>query len=230
VGESQRLEDEAAEPVRVIIADDDALVRRVLRDVLQDAGCVVIGEASDGREAVELALYYRPDVVVMDVVMPRMDGLEATRRIAEADTGVKVVLLTSSHDETVGMSGLRDGAVGVLDKEMDLSSLPRALTAARRGEAVVSRRLTMRLVEAVRTINPDGLGMRPVRSPLTPREWEVLDLLCERRSTEEIADELVLAIETVRSHVKNILRKLEVGSREEAVAAAPRLRSGQPVS
>jgi DNA-binding NarL/FixJ family response regulator len=143
---------------------------------------------------------------------------------------VKVVLLTSSHDETVGMSGLRDGAVGVLDKEMDLSSLPRALTAARRGEAVVSRRLTMRLVEAVRTINPDGLGMRPVRSPLTPREWEVLDLLCERRSTEEIADELVLAIETVRSHVKNILRKLEVGSREEAVAAAPRLRSGQPVS
>jgi DNA-binding NarL/FixJ family response regulator len=214
----------------VIIADDDALVRRVLRDVLQDAGCVVIGEASDGREAVELALYYRPDVVVMDVVMPRMDGLEATRRIAEADTGVKVVLLTSSHDETVGMSGLRDGAVGVLDKEMDLSSLPRALTAARRGEAVVSRRLTMRLVEAVRTINPDGLGMRPVRSPLTPREWEVLDLLCERRSTEEIADELVLAIETVRSHVKNILRKLEVGSREEAVAAAPRLRSGQPVS
>jgi DNA-binding NarL/FixJ family response regulator len=214
----------------VIIADDDALVRRVLRDVLQEAGCVVIGEASDGREAVELALYYRPDVVVMDVVMPRMDGLEATRRIAESDTGVKVVLLTSSHDETVGMSGLRDGAVGVLDKEMDLSSLPRALTAARRGEAVVSRRLTMRLVEEVRTINPDGLGMRPVRSPLTPREWEVLDLLCERRSTEEIADQLVLAIETVRSHVKNILRKLEVGSREEAVAAAPRLRSGQPVS
>lgn len=230
MGESQRLEGEAAEPVRVIIADDDALVRRVLRDVLQEAGCVVIGEASDGREAVELALYYRPDVVVMDVVMPRMDGLEATRRIAESDTGVKVVLLTSSHDETVGMSGLRDGAVGVLDKEMDLSSLPRALTAARRGEAVVSRRLTMRLVEEVRTINPDGLGMRPVRSPLTPREWEVLDLLCERRSTEEIADELVLAIETVRSHVKNILRKLEVGSREEAVAAAPRLRSGQPVS
>lgn len=226
MGETQRLAEEVAEPVRVIIADDDALVRRVLRDVLQEAGCVVIGEAADGRHAVELALYYQPDVVVMDVVMPGTDGLEATRRIVEAGSDVKVVLLTSSHDEAVGLSGLRDGAVGVLDKEMDLSSLPRALTAARRGEAVVSRRLTMRLVEEVRTLHPEGLGMRPVRSPLTPREWEVLDLLCERRSTEEIADELVLAIETVRSHVKNILRKLEVGSREEAVAESRRLRMG----
>ena len=176
--------DEGNDPLRVIIADDDALARRVLRDALQAAGIIVIAEAPDGREAVELAVHYRPDVVVMDVVMPVLDGLEATRRIVERAADVKVVMLTSTEDVDVGLVGLRAGAVGYLSKSLPPESLPAALAAARNGEAVVSRRMTTALVESVRRLREDGAGLRPVRSPLTPREWEVLDLLCDGLTTD----------------------------------------------
>lgn len=214
------------QPLRIVLVDDDPLARRMLRDALQAAGHTVVAEARDGREAVELAVYYRPDVVVMDVVMPGMDGLEATRRITEAASDVRVVMLTSGDDDEIVLTGLRAGASGLLEKSMDLEALPRALASAGRGEAVLSRRVTMRLVETVRALQPDGAGMRPVRSTLTSREWEVLDLMCEGRSTDDIAAELVLSTETVRSHVKNILRKLQVNSRREAIQVARNLRSG----
>jgi two-component system, NarL family, response regulator LiaR len=213
-------------PLRVIVADDDALARRMLRDVLQEAGIVVIAEAGGGREAVELSLYYRPDVVVMDLVMPGIDGVAATRQIIDQAPEVRVVVLTSSDTDEVGLMALRAGASGFLCKNVGLDALPRALRCAREGEAVVSRRLTMRLIEDMRRTREDGTGMRPIRSPLTPREWEVLDLLCQERSTDEIADALVLSIETVRSHIKSVLRKLDVRSRHEAVKMAGQLRSG----
>lgn len=221
---------DASQRARVVLVDDDALARRVVRDALQDAGYVVIAEAAGGREGVELSLYYRPDIVVMDVAMPGMDGLEATRQIVAGDPSIKVMMLTSCEDDDVAFAGLRAGAVGFVSKDIDLAALPRVLDSAHRGEAVVSRRMTMRLIESIRSLRPDGGGMRPVRSPLTSREWEVLDLICERRSTEEIAEVLVVSIETVRSHVKNVLRKLDVGSREEAVSLAARLRSGSDPS
>jgi NarL family two-component system response regulator LiaR len=210
--------------LRVIVVDDDALVRRVLRDVLQRAGIVVIAEAGGGREAVELALYYKPDVVLMDLLMPGVDGIGATRQILAAQPDAKIVIITSSPDEELGLLTLRIGACGYLSKSVNVESIPRALRAAAAGEAVVPRRLTARLVEAMRRTSQNGAGIRPVRSPLTAREWEVLDLLCEDRTTEEIADALVLSSETVRSHVKSILRKLEVSSRREAVAIAQELR------
>jgi DNA-binding NarL/FixJ family response regulator len=213
-------------PLRVIVADDDALVRRVLRDVLQRAGIVVIAEASGGREAVELTLYYKPDVVLMDVLMPGTDGIAATREILSGLPGAKVVMLSSSEDEELGLLTLRLGACGYLSKSVNIESIPRALRAAADGEAVVPRRLTARLLEAIRRTREDSAGIRPVRSPLTAREWEVLDLLCQRLSTDEIADTLVLSSETVRSHIKSILRKLRVSSRAEAVAIAEELRGG----
>ena len=189
----------------------------------------MIAEARNGRQAVELALYYRPDVVVMDVVMPELDGIVATRRIVKELPDQIVVILTGADDEDeIGLQALRAGAAGYLSKDLDIDALPRALEGAREGEAVISRRMTMQLIEHVRR-TPEGLaGMRPVRSPLTAREWEVIDLLRDGRSTEAIADDLVLSIETVRSHVKNILRKLDVRSREEAVAEADRMRSAPP--
>ena len=212
-------------PLRVIVADDDPLSRRVLRDALQESGITVIATAANGREAVELAVHYRPDVVVMDLVMPGMDGLEATRMLIEAQPEVRVLMLSSSEDDDLGLLSIRSGAVGFLSKSVALEAVPRAVASAARGEAVVSRRLTLRLAQAMRRASPDGAGVRPVKSPLTPREWEVLDLLCSDLSTDEIAEALVLSTETVRSHVKHILRKLGVRSRGEAVASARRIRS-----
>jgi NarL family two-component system response regulator LiaR len=138
-------------PLRTIVADDDPLVRRLIRDTLQREQVTVIAEASTGREAVELALFYRPDVVVMDYMMPELDGIEATRRIYEQDPEIRVVLLTGAGDEELGMRGLRAGAAGYLSKEMELASLPRALRGSLDGEAAISRRLAMQLVQHYRT-------------------------------------------------------------------------------
>ncbi|HWI74761.1 MAG TPA: response regulator transcription factor [Baekduia sp.] len=213
-------------PLRVIVADDDPLARRMLRDVLQQSGITVIAEAGSGREAVELTAYYTPDVVVMDLIMPGMDGLAAMGEIRRTAPDVRVVILTSSDDDEVGLMTLRAGASGFLCKNVGIDALPRALHCAKNGEAVITRRLTMRLIEDLRMVRTDSAGLRPIRSQLTSREWEVLDLLCQDLSTDEIADRLVVSVETVRSHVKNVLRKLEVRSRRDAVAAASRLRAG----
>jgi NarL family two-component system response regulator LiaR len=217
-------------PLRVIVADDDRLARRVVRDSLEGGGIVVVAEASTGREAVELSLYYKPDVVLMDLVMPDFDGIQATRRILAREPDLEIVILTSTEDDEVGLAGLRAGASGFLCKRIGVSALARALHGAVAGEAVVSRRLTMRLVDSMRRVRPDGAGMRPVRSPLTPREWEVLDLLCAGKSTDDIAEALVLSAETVRSHIKSVLRKLGVRSRQAAVEAARRMRAELAVS
>jgi RNA polymerase sigma factor (sigma-70 family) len=211
--------------LRAIIADDDPFARRMIKDALQRSDIVVIAEAQNGREAMELCLHYRPDVLLMDIVMPELDGIAATREIIKERPEQTVVLLTSAGEEEMGLVGLRAGASGFLTKDVDIDSLPQALRGASRGEAAISRLLGMRLVEQLRRAPETGTGMRPVKSPLTPREWEVIDLLYEGKSTDEIADSLVLSRETVRSHVKNILRKLGVTSREEAVEAAQRMRA-----
>ena len=213
-----------APPLRTLVSDDDPLVRRLIRDTLQRERVTVVAEATTGREAVELALFYRPDVVVMDYMMPEMDGIEATRRIYQRAPEIRVILLTGSSDETLGMRGLRAGAAGFLSKDMDLNSLPRALRGSLEGEAAISRKLAMQLVQHYRSAPIGGVGLRPVRSHLTDREWEVLDLLTGGATTDDIARVLVLSTETVRSHLKNLYRKLGVRSREDAVEAATRLR------
>jgi NarL family two-component system response regulator LiaR len=209
---------------RAIVADDDPFARRMIKDALQVAGFIVTAEAHDGREAVELTLYYRPDVVLMDVVMPSLDGIAATRQIVKEIPEQLIVLLTSAEEDELSVLGLRAGAVGFLTKDVDVSVLPRAIRGALQGEAVISRRLAMRLVEQLRRVPEAAPGLRPVKSPLTAREWEVIDLLYEGRSTEDIAAALVLSTETVRTHVKHILRKLGTRSRAEAVEVAQRMR------
>jgi NarL family two-component system response regulator LiaR len=218
--------------LRAVIADDDPFARRVIKDVLTKSGVLVVAEARDGREAVEFVLYYRPDVVIMDVVMPGLDGIVATRQILKIIPDQLVIVLTGADDEDdqLGLLALRAGAAGFISKEVDIDALPRALAGVRVGEAAISRRLTKRVIEQLRGAPGGSYGMRPVKSPLTAREWEVIDLLKATRSTDEIAADLVLSTETVRSHVKNILRKLKVRSREEAVAVADRMRnSATPV-
>jgi len=218
----------AEAPLRVIIADDDPLARRVIKGALQAAGVTVVAEAKDGHEAVELVVYYRPDVVVMDVVMPKLDGVLATRRILKQIPDQLVVVLTGAADDELGLLVLEAGAVGFLPKDVDIDALPRALEGVRRGEAAVSRALTRRLIERVRGAAGGSSGLRPIKSPLTSREWEVIDLLKPGQSTDHVADTLVLSTETVRSHIKNIMRKLQVHSRADAVAAAEQLRVATP--
>jgi two-component system, NarL family, response regulator LiaR len=220
-------DDPGREPVRAIIADDDPFARKMIKESLQRAGVIVIAEAHNGRQAVDLARHYRPDVVLMDVVMPELDGIAATRRIVKEIPGQVVIILTTADDDEIGLLGLRAGAAGFLAKDVDVDVLPQALHGALSGEAAISRKLSMKLVELLRRA-PEGPGMRPVKSPLTPREWEVIDLISQGKTTDQIADELVLASETIRSHVKNILRKLDARSREEAVAIAQRMRSEPP--
>jgi DNA-binding NarL/FixJ family response regulator len=214
-----------SEPLRAIVADDDALARRLVRDVLQEDGIVVIAEAPGGREAIELSLHYEPDVVLMDVVMPGIDGVAATREIVRRAPGVRVVMLTCSDDPAVALMALRAGACGFLSKSLDLAALPRTLRGVAAGEAAVSRQLTSYLIDVVRRVRDDGAGLRPIRSRLSPREWEVLDALCQGMSTDAIAAALVLSPETIRSHAKSIMRKLGVRSRTEAVEVARRIRS-----
>jgi two-component system, NarL family, response regulator LiaR len=214
--------------VRAIIADDDPFARKMIKEALQRAGVIVIAEAHNGRQAVDLTRHYRPDVVLMDVVMPELDGIAATRRIIKENPAQIVVILTTADDDEIGLLGLRAGACGFLAKDVDIDVLPQALQGALSGEAAISRKLSMRLVEHLRRAPEGPGGLRPVKSPLTPREWEVVDLLAQTKTTDQIAEQLVLSTETVRSHVKNILRKLDARSREEAVAIAERMRSEPP--
>lgn len=218
---------ELDERLRAVVADDDPFARRVIKDALTKSGALVVAEARTGREAVEFALYYRPDVVIMDVVMPGLDGILATRQILKAVPGQLVIVLTGADEEDgeLGLLALHAGAVGFLSKDIDISALPRTINGVRIGEIAISRKLTMRVIEQMRGASRGSSGMRPVKSPLTGREWEVVELLKATRSTNEIADELVLSTETVRSHVKNIMRKLNVSTRAEAVTVADRARN-----
>jgi len=211
-------------PTRVITADDDPFARSVIKAALQAAGLTVIAEAKNGREAVQLTLHYRPDVVVIDVVMPELDGILATRQILRTRPDQLIVVLTGDEEDEFGLPALQAGAVGFLSKEADISALPRALEGVLRGEAAISREMTRRLIDRYRGTADSTTGLRPIRSPLTPREWEVIELLQPDRSPEYVADTLVLSTETVRTHIKNIMRKLDVHSRADAITAAERLR------
>ena len=210
--------------IRIVVADADPLARRLLRDALSDDGLTVVAEATSGAEAVELTTFYRPDVVLLDEHLPGLGGLDATRRIHDMLPDVRVVLIATAPDDLIGLRALRLGASGYLSKGFEPAVLPRVVRGVTYGEAAISRRLAMQLVEADRRAPRAGAGLRPVRSALTDREWEVLDLLASGAGTEEIARTLVLSTETVRSHLKNLYRKLSVRSREDAVEAARRMR------
>jgi DNA-binding NarL/FixJ family response regulator len=207
----------------VIIADSDPFARRVIRDALQGAGIVVIAEARDGQDVVELSVHYRPDVVLMDV-LPHVDRIGAIRRILDRVPSVAVLIVSAEDEEDFGLLCLRSGAIGYLSKSVELGALTRATRAAAAGQAVISRRLTLRLIEVLRRTTNPAASVRPVSSELTAREWEVLDLLSRDLATAEIASTLVVSNETVRSHIRHILHKLRVHTRQEAVDLASRLR------
>lgn len=213
--------------LRVLVVDDDPIVRRLIREVLQPADITVVAEAHDGRDAIRMSRYYQPDIVLLDVVMPGMDGITALEQmVADSRITARIVILSVRGEDDLGFVALRKGAIGYLNKDVDLGALPRVLVDVSNGNAGLSRQFTAELVERLRELPEGGLGMRPVDSVLTSREWQVVDQLCLRRTTDEIADELVLSIETVRTHIKNIMRKLQVHSRHDVIEVTERLRAG----
>jgi DNA-binding NarL/FixJ family response regulator len=184
---------------------------------------VTFATARSAAEGLRLTRRLRPDVIVLALDLPDLRGVEAVRAVAAAAPGVPIAVLAADETAPGCLAALRAGADGVAALELGDAALGRTIAAVAAGEAGVSRRLAaVLLAELRRASSPQGL--RPVRSNLTPREWEVLDLLCQGAGTTDVAEQLVLSIETVRSHVKAILRKLGVSSRAEAIAVARRLR------
>jgi DNA-binding NarL/FixJ family response regulator len=207
---------------RVVIADDQALVRGGFRLILDTPGIPVVAEAADGKEAVAAVLKHRPDVVLMDIRMPEMDGLEATRRILESRPGqsVRVIVLTTFDLDQYVYAALAAGASGFLLKDVSPEHLVAAVRLVRTGDALLAPSITRRLVER---FAPRPAGPRlPGRdlSVLTPRELEVLGLVAQGMSNAELASALTVSEATVKTHVARILAKLDLRDRVQAVVLA----------
>ena len=227
---AEPIENGHGQRVRLILADPDPLARRMIREsVGEHQDMVVVAEAKDGVELVELAGHYKPELVLTELGLPSLDGIDACRKIRAKTPSIQVIVFTVSQDREMEVRALRAGASGVLSKDINIDSVIRAARAVLDGEAAISRRLTMHLIELMRRTSETGTGLRPVKSVLTSREWEVLDLICTGASTREIAEILFLSEDTVYSHSKSILRKLGVHSRSEAARVAERLRSATAV-
>jgi len=213
-------------PLRVVLADDHDLVRAGFRVILgTEEGIEVVGEARDGIEAVEVVEAAEPDVVLMDVQMPRLDGLEATRRILGTDpaaAAVKVVILTTFDREDYLFEALRAGASGFLLKNASPEELVESVRIVARGDALLSPEVTRRVIARFTTGAPTApvqpTGGRP--ADLTEREFEVLVLMARGASNAEIAEQLVLGETTVKTHVSRVLRKLGLRDRTHAVVFA----------
>jgi DNA-binding NarL/FixJ family response regulator len=210
--------------VRVLVADGNAPRRHALRAALRDGGLSVVGQAADVSQGVYLAMRLRPDVILIDATLPPTGGVSAVRELADAAPRTPVVLLASSGEDEAGLVALSEGAAGYLSRELERGPLVRAVERVAAGEAAISRAMARRVIKRLRELSRGHPGLRPVRSALTPREWEVLDLMARGASTAEIARQLVVATDTVHSHVRHILQKLDVHSRREAIEIAAQLR------
>ena len=208
----------AAEQIRILIVDDHAVVREGLRHFLSlQEGFEVVGEAGDGVDAVDAALSLRPDIVLMDLAMPRRDGVEAMSELRVSVPEARVIILTSFLEDDRLLPALRAGAAGYLLKNVEPEELARAIRTAARGETLIDPAVAARLVET--------LSEREERPPdLTAREQEVLGLMARGYANKRIALELGIAEKTVKAHVSHILAKLAVTDRTQAALYATRLR------
>jgi RNA polymerase sigma factor (sigma-70 family) len=210
-----------ASPVRVLVVDDDDLMRAGLRGVLTtDESMEVVGEAGDGSEAVYRTRLLRPDIVLMDVRMPDLDGISATREVLAAFPEVKVVILTTFEEDDYIFGALNAGASGFLLKRTRPEELVAALHTIAAGDALLSPSVTSRVIERMAQ-QPEPDASRDARlEELTAREREVLELVARGLSNGEIAEELVIGESTVKTHVKRILAKLDARDRVQAVIFA----------
>jgi DNA-binding NarL/FixJ family response regulator len=222
--------DVTSELIRVVIADDHPVYRDGLARLLDDIGGFdVVGLAADGRQAIDLAASLQPDVVVMDLRMPVLDGVEATRQITTSNPNVGVVVLSMFDEDDLIYAAVRAGARGYLLKDDDDDQIARVVLGIGRGEAIFGPRIAQRLLDLVSRAprNPSLSGSRQFPE-LTAREHEVLALIARGRRNQDIATELFLSTRTVRNYVSNILTKLHVADRAQAITTARDAGLGQP--
>jgi two-component system NarL family response regulator len=212
------------EPIRVLVVDDHALFRRGLEMVLgHEPDIEVIGEAGDGTEAVELASALLPDIVLMDVRMPRRSGIEACTAIKEVVPSAKIVMLTISDDEADLYDAIKAGASGYLLKEISIDEVGAAIRSVAGGQSLISPSMASKLLSEFATMIKKGDERQQVPAPrLTDRELQVLKLVAKGLNNRDIAKELFISENTVKNHIRNILEKLQLHSRMEAVVYAVR--------
>jgi DNA-binding NarL/FixJ family response regulator len=210
-------------PIRVLVADDQTLVREGLVSMLRfTAGVEVVGSAGDGAEAIRIAGEVRPDIVLMDLRMPRTDGVEATRRIVDSLPRTRVIVLTTYADDASVFSALQAGARGYMTKDASVDEIAKAIQTVHAGEALLDPSVQRRLLETVAAGLPTKTGTtrEPYPDGLTQREVDVLRCIAEGLGNQQIADRLHVSEATVKTHINNIFSKAELRDRGQAVAYA----------
>ena len=215
------------EPIRILIADDNAPFRRGLQSMLRsESDMTVVGEAADGPTAVSRADALQPDVILMDLKMPGMDGLEATRRILNTSPHIRILVLTMADDAESVFTALQVGARGYVLKGALKADIVRAIRSVASGDAIFGPAVAQRLIHHFSTARPtSGTDAFP---ELTEREREILEFLAYNRSPQEIADALLLSPKTIRNHISNICTKLQVEDRAQAIIRARDAGLGRP--
>jgi DNA-binding NarL/FixJ family response regulator len=225
-GPGNREHRRSADPIRVLIVDDHALFRRGLEMVLKEEhGIEVVGEASDGDEAVARAAQSLPDVVLMDIRMPRSSGIDACRAMKAAGPSAKIVMLTISDEEEDLFEAIKAGASGYLLKDIPLDDVAESVRAVHGGQSLINPSMAAKLITEFATLARRETDERSEQVPapkLTEREMEVLKLVAKGSSNRDIAKQLFISENTVKNHVRNILEKLQIHSRMEAVMVAVR--------
>ena len=224
----KKLEDSEVKKIRVLIVDDHAMVRQGLRTFLElhdrptELPIEVIGEAVNGVEAVEMALDLRPDIVLLDLVMPEMDGIQATARILECSPGSRVIILTSFGEEDQVIPAIQAGAHGYLLKDIAPDKLVQAIRNAYRGEVQLHPNIARQLMSTIaqKDMALDSQASQLDAEGLTAREYEVLDWIARGMSNHEIAEKLFISEKTVKTHVSSILSKLHLEDRTQAAIYA----------
>lgn len=206
--------------IKILLAEDHAVVRESIRESLaRESEFKIVGEAGDGEEAVALTGQLRPDVVLMDISLPRLNGIEATRQIKAANPSVAVLILTAYDDEQYIFSVLAAGAAGYLLKDVGVAGLVEAIKTVYNGDSVLYPTIAKKVLQKFRSYKLDAVGSQP-SDLLSERESTVLKLAAKGLSNNAIANELRLSVSTIESHLRSIFNKLGVGSRTEAVIEA----------
>jgi NarL family two-component system response regulator LiaR len=206
-----------SDPIRIFIADDHPIVRRGIKNLLEtETDFQLVGEAASGSEAIDAIKELQPDIVLMDLVMPGMDGIEATRQIKASQNNIQILVLTSFTTDDKVFPAIKAGALGYLIKDTAPDDLLRAIRQVHRGQPTLHPMIAQRLLAEISSPPQQS----PVQEPLTAREVDVLRLIARGLTNQEIAEDLVISVATVYTHVSNILAKLHLASRTQAALYA----------